>query len=101
MISLAEKAMNSCSHEAQTSNSDIKQPFRLLVQGQLFVIDAAVISKLSPVFAKVIVTPDNATGSDHPVKEIVDESSSDISKFLDCCNDFDLINGQLFFCDIY
>ncbi|VDM98353.1 unnamed protein product, partial [Onchocerca ochengi] len=100
MISVVEMTMDTRSTaEAQTS-FHIERPFRLLVKDRLFVIESTIIANLSPIFAGIIVCPENnssssttATDNDQPLREIVDESSNDIATFLNCCNDADLIDG--------
>lgn len=95
MISVAK---DSCTQQAQTSAANIERPFRLLVKGRLFVIDAAIISKLSPIFARMIDVQENGSDDVQPIREIVDESDEDIGAFLSCCNDFNLVNGEHFSC---
>uniref|UniRef100_A0A915PZL2 BTB domain-containing protein n=1 Tax=Setaria digitata TaxID=48799 RepID=A0A915PZL2_9BILA len=100
MISVAGITMDS-RPQAQTSTSNIERPFRLLVKDRLFIIESTIIAKLSPIFARMMVCPESnssstAVNDDHPLREIVDESSGDIATFLNCCSDANLIDENNF-----
>ncbi|CAG9535351.1 unnamed protein product [Cercopithifilaria johnstoni] len=93
--------MDSSPQQAQTSTPNIERPFRLLVKDRLFIIESTIIAKLSPIFAGIVVHPDNNSSgttdsNDQPLREIVDESSGDIATFLNCCNDTNLIDENNF-----
>lgn len=68
-----------------------ERPFKLLVKNQIFTIDSAKLSELSPVFRTMCFGRDFENGREL-VREVVDENSQDIAIFLHCIHDHSLIN---------
>ncbi|VDN55489.1 unnamed protein product [Dracunculus medinensis] len=78
----------------QISSKNSHRSFKLLVRDEIFLIDAEWLSKLSPIFAKILEEKDFENGE--LLREIVDESSADIADFLQCLKNFCNINNENF-----
>lgn len=79
----------------QISSKNSHRSFKLLVRDEIFLIDAEWLSKLSPIFAKILEEKDFENGE--LLREIVDESSADIADFLQCLKNFCNINSEFIF----